>query len=75
MTKLAELRIMTWLRLMVKEHRISGKITDQQVYAFEDEQEFLLNEFKKKHDEDAWWSDEEWDWFINRCLDFLGVPK
>jgi hypothetical protein len=69
MNRVSELRIMTVLRLMVQEYRpLHQKVN-------ETERQFLLSEFKKLNEEDAWWSDEEWDWFVNRCLDFLGVPK
>jgi hypothetical protein len=73
-SKLSELRIMTVLKLMVQEYNPHCKTWLEEIQ-LKEEREFLLNEFRKFSEEEAWWSDEEWDWFINRCLDFLGVPR
>ena len=40
-----------------------------------DEQRWLLNEFKNAEEESAWWSDAEYDWFINRILNHLGIDE
>jgi hypothetical protein len=48
--------------------------TDKQIRKWEAENRFLLDQLSQIEDGDAWWSDSEWEWFINRCLDFWGVP-
>ncbi len=72
MDRLVEKRLVDVLERQVRQHRLpNGRYTDEQIYRFEDEQQFILNQFKELQDEDAWWSDPEWDWFLNRILDFM----
>ena len=40
-----------------------------------EEKRFLLDQLDQLSEDGTWWSDPEWEWFLNRCLDFLGAPK
>lgn len=36
-----------------------------------DEQRWLLHQFKELNEEGVWWSDTEYEWFINRVITHL----
>lgn len=74
MTPLLERRLASALWTMVKNHGLTGHFTDRQVKEFEEEKSYLLKQFKELSEEGAWWSDSEWEWFLNRCIDFLEGP-
>lgn len=71
MDALIEARLVKCLHDLVKRHGLNGNYNDRAVKKFEEERKFLLGQFKELEDEQAWWSDHEWDWFLNRCLQFL----
>ncbi len=63
------------LKTAITRHRLrAGTYTDKQINDWEKESRFLLGQFRQLETEGAWWADSEWEWFINRCLDFLEVP-
>ncbi len=72
---LIEERLIGLLKQSIIRHRLkAGNYTDQQINLWEKESHFLLDQLKQLETKDAWWSDPEWEWFINRALDFLEVP-
>lgn len=62
---LNQLGLATLLKCLLQETR--------QVKGTEKERKFLLGEINKVFDDQEWWSDAEWERFLNRTLDFLGV--
>lgn len=40
-----------------------------------DEQRWLLHQFKELNEEGVWWSDAEYEWFINRVVTHLGQDE
>lgn len=66
-------RLSKWLKSQIEGYSPLTSTWIDQVQ-LKDERKFLLNQLKEL-EEDTWWADVEWEWFLERCLDFLGAPK
>lgn len=67
--RLREQTVITFLRMVLED-------VDRLPAGFDEkERQFLVSELRTLSADDAWWSDSEWDWFLRRTLDFLGVPN
>ncbi len=74
MSPLIEEGMIKLLMERVRSHGLTGgTYTDKQIKTWETERNYLLSQLKELANKDAWWSDPEWEWFINRCLNHLGV--
>lgn len=49
--------------------------TRKQAEEFMNERGWIMKEFERLSDPDEVWSDAEYEWFINRVLDHLGMPR
>lgn len=61
-------RIIRVLREAVRTTPCMDRMWVQDWYA---EKEWLLREFIRLDSVDSWWADSEYEWFINRTLNFL----
>jgi hypothetical protein len=59
-------RLAFWMLVMVKDHQPPGRS-----HEFDMERGFLIGQLTDICTGDAWWSDEEWEWFLGRYLDHV----
>lgn len=72
MSPLVERRLALLLETLVYDHDLGqGYYSNEQLNAFDAEKAFLLKQLSELDEDTAWWADSEWDWFLNRTLDFL----
>jgi hypothetical protein len=75
MKRLLERRMITILKPPLIKYCAPETCNAGQLVKWNREREFLLDQIRQLEECEAWWSDSEWDWFINRCMDFWLVPK
>lgn len=72
MSPLVQERLAKLLETQVYDHVLpEGYYSDKQLNDFEKEKRFILEQLGELDEETVWWADSEWEWFLNRTLDFL----